>query len=419
MSLQEDPLSSYLDHEVSGYDTQAYPSYFDTNDRFEPKFTSLIEYEHEIISLKRFDDVGCSAISDIEVVNVDDFGAKGDGTEDDTEAFEKAWEKACSSTSATTLVVPSYKNYLLKPVRFSGPCESDLTIKIYGTIEASDDRSDYELDFQHWLVFENIENFLVEGGGTINGNGDIWWENSCKINKSLPCTHAPTAITFNKCKNLRVANLKIKDAQQIHLSFQKCVDVQASNLMVTAPEKSPNTDGIHVTKTQNIQIESCVIGTGDDCISIVSGSENVQVIDITCGPGHGISIGSLGSGNSEAHVSNVMVNRAVLSGTTNGVRIKTWQGSAVQVRDVVYKNIIGTSASEVAIKFNCSKSFPCLGIALDDIDLVSEGEGTSKASCENVEWSEVGKVIVEYDAETIYSLYLSDINVLLKQLDSF
>ena len=27
---------------------------------------------------------------------------------------------------------------------------------------------------------------------------------------------------------------------------------------------------------------------GDDCISIVSGSQNVQATDITCGPGHGI-----------------------------------------------------------------------------------------------------------------------------------
>ncbi|MFS8015028.1 putative endo-polygalacturonase [Helianthus anomalus] len=36
-------------------------------------------------------------------------------------------------------------------------------------------------------------------------------------------------------------------------------------------------------------------------------------------------IGSLGSKNSEAHVSNVKVDGAKLTGTTNGVRIKTWQ----------------------------------------------------------------------------------------------
>ena len=37
------------------------------------------------------------------------------------------------------------------------------------------------------------------------------------------------------------------------------------------------------------------------------------------------SIGSLGSGNSKAFVSDVLVNGAKLHGTQNGVRIKTWQ----------------------------------------------------------------------------------------------
>lgn len=57
--------------------------------------------------------------------------------------------------------------------------------QISGTIEASDDRSDYSQDGRHWLIFESVQNLLVEGGGTINGNGKIWWQNSCKINKAL------------------------------------------------------------------------------------------------------------------------------------------------------------------------------------------------------------------------------------------
>ena len=51
-------------------------------------------------------------------------------------------------------------------------------------IVASNDRSDYAKDRRHWLLFNNIKNFIVEGQGTIDGNGKIWWKNSCKINKT-------------------------------------------------------------------------------------------------------------------------------------------------------------------------------------------------------------------------------------------
>ncbi|KAI6675851.1 hypothetical protein NL676_036647 [Syzygium grande] len=307
-----------------------------------------------------------ASTSTTKVVNVDNYGAKGDGG-DDSEAFKKAWNVACSSERAA-IVVPKNRIYHLKPITFSGPCKSGLTFK---------------------------------------------------------------AMTFYECKNLRVADLIIQNAQQMHLSFQKCVNVKVLNLLVSAPEKSPNTDGIHVTGTQNILIKNCVIRTGDDCISIVSGSKNVQATDIVCGPGHGISIGSLGADKSTDYVSNVLVNRARLSGTTNGVRIKTWQGgsgyakniifqnismrnvtnpiiidqnycdqaeacpeqaSAVQVSNVVYKNIKGTSASEVAINFDCSKSHPCRGILLQNVGLVSNSGESAKASSSNVRYTKMGDV---------------------------
>lgn len=70
------------------------------------------------------------------------------------------------------------------------------------------------------------------------------------------------ALTFYQCTNLGVNNLKIENSQQIHLSFEKCKNVQVSNLVVTAPGNSPNTDGIHVTDTQNIKISSTTIATG-------------------------------------------------------------------------------------------------------------------------------------------------------------
>lgn len=44
-----------------------------------------------------------------------------------------------------------------------------------------------------------------------------------------------------------------------------------------------------------------------------------------CGPGHGISIGSLGKDNTRACVSNITVRDTKIHDTMNGVRIKTWQ----------------------------------------------------------------------------------------------
>ncbi|KAL4389795.1 hypothetical protein HN51_010732 [Arachis hypogaea] len=362
-------------------------------------------------------------------ISVNDFGARADGS-DDSRAFEKAWNEACSS--GVTLVVPERRTYTLKPIRFSGPCRPNTAFMIYGTIKAWPEMSAYEDDRKHWIVFDSVNNFRVDGGGTFNGNGKKWWQNSCKTNDNLPCKDAPTAVTFYQCKNLRVANVRLKDAQQMHVAFESCFNVIVSNVLVRAPGYSPNTDGIHVAETQNIVISDSDIGTGDDCISIVSGSQNVRATDITCGPGHGISIGSLGADNSEAVVSNVVVNRATLTGTSNGVRIKTWQGgsgyarnikflnivmqnvtnpiiidqnycdqekpchqqnSGVQLSNVLYQNIRGTSASEVAIKFDCSRTVPCREIYLQDVILEPEdgGNGDTVATCQNVRYVNRGK----------------------------
>ncbi|MBA0684238.1 hypothetical protein Goari_025833 [Gossypium aridum] len=68
------------------------------------------------------------------------------------------------------------------------------------------------------------------------------------------------------------------------------------------------------------------------------------------------------------------------------------QSSAVKVKDVVYKNINGTSASEVAIKFDCSKTHPCEEILLQNVKLEEQGDRTAKAICNNVKLTEKGTV---------------------------
>jgi len=54
----------------------------------------------------------------------------------------------------------------------------------------------------------------------------------------------------------------------------------------------------------------------------------------------------------------------------------------VQISNVVYKNIVGTSATKEAINLACSASFPCQGIQLQNVSL-SYGNNEAQSLCKN------------------------------------
>ncbi|KAL6643537.1 hypothetical protein ACP70R_018303 [Stipagrostis hirtigluma subsp. patula] len=367
------------------------------------------------------------------VFDVGSYGAVGDGRSDDTKAFQKAWAKACSSPQPAALLVPAGKKYLVKEIVFAGSCKSKVTFKHDGTIVAPQDKADWSKPhgYPHWIHFSNIDSLTVTGKGTLDGNGKVWWKNSCRINKKLPCTHAPTTLIFSSCKHLKVENMKLINSPQFHLWVESCHDVTLSRLTIASPGNSPGTDGIHVANSEDVRIIKANIKSGDDCISVETGTKNLYATKIECGPGHGISIGSLGDDNSKAQVSNITIDTAHLTETMFGARIKSWQGgsgyakdikflnlvmdnvknpiiidqnyctmadpahpkpckeqkSAVQFSNILFKNIKGTSATEEAIKLHCSKAFPCRDVVLQDIDLKMKGGGDKKivttSTCEN------------------------------------
>ncbi|KAJ4723880.1 putative Polygalacturonase [Melia azedarach] len=358
-------------------------------------------------------------------INVISFGAKPDGKTDSTKPFLQAWASACNSRNPATVYVPRGR-FLIKSISFNGPCKTRIVFQIDGTIVAPS--SYWSLgNSGFWILFYKV-NKLSLHGGTFDATGAGYW--ACrKAGKNCP---PPTrSISFEGASNVIVSGLKSINSRFFHIAIDQSNNIIFRKLKISAPSWSPNTDGLHIQSSRGITISKSAIGTGDDCISIGPGTENLWIEGITCGPGHGISIGSLGDHLVEDGVRNVTVTDSVFTRTQNGVRIKTWarpsngfarsirfrnilmqsvfnpiiidqnycpdyrcphQSSGVKIRGVTYKNIKGTSATEIAVNLGCSPSKPCTGIKLQDINLTYFNK-TAKAYCKNAHGSSRGIVV--------------------------
>ena len=103
------------------------------------------------------------------------------------------------------------------------------------------------------------------------------------------CMSLHQALKLVRCNNLEVSRISSKDSPQMHVAVVESSGVNVWGFTVTAPGSSPNTDGIHIDRSRNVRGAGSRIGTGDDCISISSGSSFVAAVDgIDCGPGHGV-----------------------------------------------------------------------------------------------------------------------------------
>ena len=103
-----------------------------------------------------------------------------------------------------------------------------------------------------------------------------------------------------------------------------CEHVTFVHIHIIAPKDSPNTNRIRIGSSSNIDIFNSIIATGDDCVSLSSRSKDINIQDIECGLGHGISVGSLGGVPNEEDVSGLTVSHSTFIGTQNGLRVKTW-----------------------------------------------------------------------------------------------
>ncbi|KAA3455676.1 exopolygalacturonase-like [Gossypium australe] len=366
---------------------------------------------------------------DVKIFNVVDFGAKPDGTTISTINFIRAFKEACNHNGRAMLVIPE-GNFLLGSTLFSGPCtfQPPLMVQFNGNLLPQGSTATAEN--ADWITFMNFNGLFISGKGTINGQGDKEaWNAVCD-----GCRRKAANLKLIKLNDVLISGITSLNAKGFHMMISVCNNFVITNVNISAPDESPNTDGIHMSKTNKVRISDSTIGTGDDCVSMIHGTTNVTIENVHCGPGHGFSIGSLGHYDAEFDVFGITVRNCSLAYTENGARIKTYRNespskasgiifqdltmdhvknpilidqeyatipgsvdSKVLISDVEFSNIRGTTISKIAVVLACSTTFPCKGITLKDIHLTYAGdpghnEDTPFSSnCTNVKVNYIGE----------------------------
>lgn len=306
-----------------------------------------------------------TTLSESACINVRDFGAKGDGVDDDTRALQTAIN--CLPKHGR-LLVPS-GTYVTSP----------LCLKSYMTLEicegavllGSTNKDDYpvipgtaldavtgkEHHFGVWegiaepmhqsLIFaEYAEDIKIVGRGTVDGNAEAagWWIDVKNYNVARP-----RLMFFNRCENVVVHGVLAKNSAswQLHPYFSK--NVRFLDLEVQAPKDSPNTDAIDPEACDVVDIIGCRFSVGDDCIAIKSGKIDIgktfkqpanchTITNCLMQFGHGaVTLGSEMAGG----VTNLTVNKCIFHATDRGLRIKTRRGRGKDavIDGVLFENI--------------------------------------------------------------------------------
>jgi Endopolygalacturonase len=225
---------------------------------------------------------------------------------------------------------------------------------LYGTTQHPVTPEGKNADFALVNV-RNAENVAITGEGTLDGQGNVWWEWMRNFWRDSEAAHSgaanqrqkvtrPRLLLATHSKNLLIEGVTLTNAPSFHVVLTDMDDVTIRKTSILSPAPSPNTDAIDPINSRNVLIEDNVISCGDDIVAIKGSgfdpkhpdavTSNIVIRNNKIFAGHGVSIGSGTSGG----IRHVVIENNEFVGSLHGFRIKTRRGFGGEVSDVVFRN---------------------------------------------------------------------------------
>ncbi|KAH9852246.1 pectin lyase-like protein [Lenzites betulinus] len=261
------------------------------------------------------------------------------GGEDDGPAINAAFER-CSKNAKVVLD----KYYVVDTLLLTKGLD-DVEIELSGTVQYTPDIAKWSPQ-SLYLVYQNATTFWflsgnnihLYGGGTIDGNGQVWWDTL--NNTHITGTAGGSSTTFARPIPLTVGNatnVVVENIRQIGSPFWNNFVYQSNNVTYKqisirsqsySSSPTANSDGWDIYRSSFVTIRDSVVINDDDCVSFKPNSTNIVVANMWCNGSHGVSVGSLGQYAGETDiVANVSVTNITMLNAQNGARIKVFGGN--------------------------------------------------------------------------------------------
>lgn len=265
------------------------------------------------------------------------YGATGDGHTLDTTAIQKTID-ACAAARGGVVYFPT-GNFLSGTLIL----KTGVTLRLSpaAVLLGSTNMADYPV--KHLLYAQRVEHIAIDGGGTIDGQGDAFFDKEMK-----PLPRPSPLIEIWDSHDIRIEGVMIRNAPAWTIHPKNCDDVKIRGISLLNNLRAVNSDGIDIDSTRNVIISDCHIEAGDDCIVLkttrrgdgpVQPVENVVVTNcVLVSAATALKLGT----ESHADFRHILFSNCVIRESRTGIGLLAKDGGTME--DVRFSSITMTTA---------------------------------------------------------------------------
>ncbi|CAG8979430.1 hypothetical protein HYALB_00013438 [Hymenoscyphus albidus] len=347
--------------------------------------------------------------------------ASRNDTDDVSGEFYRGMKKA---NHGGTLVLPKNQTFVIGK-KLDLTFLKNIEVQLEGEIKFTNNITYWQNDyfyhpFQKTITFWKWggENIKIFGNGTLNGNGQSWYDGFAGLEILNPNN------TY-----LRPVLFYAENATDLYIEGIRFTGSPCWTNFLNLPK---NTDGWDSYNVDGLTVRNSWVNIGDDCFSPKPNTSNILVENIYCNGTHGISMGSIGQYDGiKDYIYNAHIENVTMLNAQNGARLKGWAGpnvgygfiqnitfknfynfnvdwpivldacyfnintttcaqypSRVDMIDITFSNFTGSSSGKNGRKVGelvCSPNAVCSNIKLDGIDLTSPMGSPPVIVCDGIQ----------------------------------